>query len=38
MNLLQDLQQQFGLSYLLIAHDLAAVLHLSTTVVVMYLG
>jgi oligopeptide/dipeptide ABC transporter ATP-binding protein len=38
MNLLQDLQEQFGLSYLLIAHDLAAVLHLSTTVVVMYLG
>jgi oligopeptide transport system ATP-binding protein len=38
MNLLQDLQQQFGLSYLLIAHDLAAVLHLSTTIAVMYLG
>ena len=38
MNLLQDLQQQLGLSYLLIAHDLAAVLHLSTTIVVMYLG
>jgi oligopeptide/dipeptide ABC transporter ATP-binding protein len=38
MNLLQDLQQQFGVSYLLIAHDLAAVLHLSTTIVVMYLG
>lgn len=38
MNLLQDLQQQFGLSYFLIAHDLAAVLHLSTTIVVMYLG
>jgi ABC-type oligopeptide transport system ATPase subunit len=38
MNLLQDLQQQFGLSYLLIAHDLAAVLHLSTNIVVMYLG
>jgi oligopeptide/dipeptide ABC transporter ATP-binding protein len=38
MNLLQDLQEQFGLSYFLIAHDLAAVLHLSTTIVVMYLG
>jgi len=38
MNLLQDLQQQFGVSYLLIAHDLAAVLHLSTNVAVMYLG
>jgi oligopeptide/dipeptide ABC transporter ATP-binding protein len=38
MNLLQDLQQQFGVSYLLIAHDLAAVLHLSTTIIVMYLG
>jgi len=38
MNLLQDLQQQFGLSYLLIAHDLAAVLHLSTNIAVMYLG
>ena len=38
MNLLQDLQEQFGVSYLLIAHDLAAVLHLSTTVAVMYLG
>ena len=38
MNLLQDLQEQFGLSYLLIAHDLAAILHLSTTVIVMYLG
>jgi oligopeptide transport system ATP-binding protein len=38
MNLLQDLQRQFGLSYLLIAHDLAAVLHLSTNIAVMYLG
>jgi oligopeptide transport system ATP-binding protein len=38
MNLLQDLQAQFGLSYLLIAHDLAAVLHLSTKIAVMYLG
>jgi oligopeptide/dipeptide ABC transporter ATP-binding protein len=38
MNLLQDLQEEFGLSYLLIAHDMAAVLHLSTTIAVMYLG
>jgi oligopeptide/dipeptide ABC transporter ATP-binding protein len=38
MNLLQDLQEQFGVSYLLIAHDLAAILHLSHTVAVMYLG
>jgi oligopeptide/dipeptide ABC transporter ATP-binding protein len=38
MNLLQDLQQQFGVSYLLIAHDLAAVLHRSTIIIVMYLG
>jgi oligopeptide/dipeptide ABC transporter ATP-binding protein len=38
MNLLQDLQEQFDVSYLLIAHDLAAVLHLSNTVAVMYLG
>jgi oligopeptide/dipeptide ABC transporter ATP-binding protein len=38
MNLLQDLQEQLGLSYFLIAHDLAAVLHLSTVIVVMYLG
>lgn len=38
MNLLQDLQDQFGVGYMLIAHDLAAVLHLSTNVAVMYLG
>ena len=38
MNLFQDLQEQFGVGYLLIAHDLAAILHLSTTVAVMYLG
>src|SRR5882724_9886048 len=38
MNLLQDLQEQFDVSYLLIAHDLAAVLHLSTNIAVMYLG
>ena len=37
-NLLQDLQQKFGLSYLLIAHDLAMVQHVSNTIGVMYLG
>jgi oligopeptide/dipeptide ABC transporter ATP-binding protein len=37
-NLLQDLQQKFGLSYLLIAHDLAMVQHVSHTIGVMYLG
>ena len=37
-NLLQDLQQELGLSYLLIAHDLAMVQHMSDTIYVMYLG
>jgi oligopeptide/dipeptide ABC transporter ATP-binding protein len=37
-NLLQDLQQQLGLAYLLIAHDLAMVQHMSDTIGVMYLG
>jgi len=37
-NLLQDLQEQLGLSYLLIAHDLAMVQHMSNTICVMYLG
>ncbi|HEX5454721.1 MAG TPA: dipeptide ABC transporter ATP-binding protein [Stellaceae bacterium] len=38
LNLLRDLQAQLGLSYLFIAHDLAAVAHMSHQIVVMYLG
>ena len=38
MNLLKDLQDQFGMSFLLIAHNLATVRYLAHRVAVMYLG
>ena len=38
VNLLRDLQQEHGIAYLFVAHDLAVVRHLSRRILVMYLG
>jgi peptide/nickel transport system ATP-binding protein len=38
LNLLMDLQEQMGLSYMFVTHDLSVVRHISTSILVMYLG
>ncbi|MDO8674210.1 MAG: ATP-binding cassette domain-containing protein [Dehalococcoidia bacterium] len=38
LNLLKDLQDQLGVAYLLVAHDLATVRHMCTGIAIMYLG
>ena len=38
MNLLMDLQDDYGLTYLFVTHDLSVVRHISTNICVMYLG